>query len=288
MSENITHIAVSDDCFRLASASAKICEPFKQAIASHGDFARLGSVTRHGDRFNPVLLERFRDCWEQRTPEQNLEPKLAFVLAWLCHRAADRVMKPVFRTLEPNRTQSPSDCSIYHDAFVLKEVFGGGDSSYNPLAAGANSDLRSVARSVFQAVLVELHTLTPESGCVEGWIAKLFEQYTKFHVNIDRYRAAVATPDPVKQKRYVEQARFYDPHEPLIATARRIQRGETVELEAVREACSSEPRSLYATALSTAYGYIEGASGFFTGTLSREALESALNIDEPGVDGKPV
>ena len=90
MSENITHTAVVDDGLRLMQAAGTVCEAFKQAARDHLDIAHLGCMTRAGDRCNPGLLATFRDRWADRTPDDLLEPKLAFVLGWLCHRAADR------------------------------------------------------------------------------------------------------------------------------------------------------------------------------------------------------
>ena len=132
MSENVTHTGVLDDCFRLMLVSEEICDAFKEVARSQNDFARLGGITRSGDRFTVQLLTDFRKRWASRKPEDKLEPKLAFVLGWLTHRAADRQMKPVFREAEPDRTQSPSDCSVYHDAFVFNEVFAVGN--YTPVA----------------------------------------------------------------------------------------------------------------------------------------------------------
>ena len=94
MSENVTHTGVLDDCFRLMLVSDEICDAFKEVAQSENDFARLGGITRSGDRFTVQLLTDFRKRWEGRRPEDKLEPKLAFVLGWLTHRAADRQMKP--------------------------------------------------------------------------------------------------------------------------------------------------------------------------------------------------
>ena len=63
MSENITHIAVCDDCLRLMPQIPDICDAFKQVARDHLDIAQLGSVTRSTDRFNPELLKRLRGDW---------------------------------------------------------------------------------------------------------------------------------------------------------------------------------------------------------------------------------
>ncbi len=109
MSENITHTAVCDDCLRLMSQISNICDAFKQAASDHLDIAQLGAVTRSTDSFNPGLLKRLRDDWDGRQPKDNFESKLAYSLGALCHRAADRTMKPVFKKAAPNDPQAGSD-----------------------------------------------------------------------------------------------------------------------------------------------------------------------------------
>ena len=64
MSENIVHIGVVDDCFRLMEASQSICPAFKQVAHEHRRFAHLGAITRKGDMFTYDLLDRMRRDWD--------------------------------------------------------------------------------------------------------------------------------------------------------------------------------------------------------------------------------
>lgn len=301
MSENITHTAILDDCFRLMLASDTICDAFKLAGREQRDFARLGGVTRYGDMFTTRLLDDYRARWATRTPEDKLEPKLAFVLGWLCHRAADRQMKPVFREAEPGRPVSPADCSVYHDAFVFKEIFADGrESPYHPailerdmasLPAVQGLDVPGVEdffRALLQRALIELHTLIPDRDDIDGWLDRLFSVRQRLHLDLERYAAAVAAPDPGKYQKFIVEMNFYDRDEPIIGAARGLQRGEAVTAEQVHQAVAAEARSHYAQALKMGYGYLAAASAFFAGDMSPETLAERLNIGKPGRDGESV
>ncbi len=163
MSENITHTAVVDDSLRLMQAAGTVCEAFNQAARDHLDMAHLGCMTRGGDRCNPGLLTTFRDRWADRTPDDLLEPKLAFVLGWLCHRAADREMKPIFRTarrLQHGETLAPDAVDDAIDA--------GTGSHYGHALALATGSLRAASefftgRIEMEALKERLHIGKP--GC---------------------------------------------------------------------------------------------------------------------------
>lgn len=299
MSENITHTAVLDDCFRLMHASKEICETFQKVGAAHHDVARLGCLTRAGDRFTPELLRSFRDRWADRTSEEHLEPKLAFVLGWMCHRAADRQMKPVFRAVEPDRTYSPAKSSVYHDAFLFHEVYGGGEESpYHPalfdperLPAAEGLDVEAVeelVRVLVQRALIALHTFIPDEEDVAGWLDRLFTLRQAYRVDLERYARAIADPDPEQVQRFIVEVDFYDPQDATIAAARGLQHGERVTPEEVHFAAEAEACSQYGKALQRGYGYLRAASAFFTGEIQMLALKDALEIGKLGRDGKGV
>jgi len=241
----------------------------------------------------------FRDRWADRTPDDLLEPKLAFVLGWLCHRAADRQMKPIFRRFHPEKRQSPTECSVYHDAFVFNEIYAGGEEPpYHPAMFGEGfaaltdaapvESLSALIRVLLRRTLIEMHTLIPDEANPEAWIAQLFTRKQRFYVDLARYEAAITDPDPEKVRRYIVEDHFYDREEPIIQTARRLQHGETLAPDAVDEAIDAGAGSHYGHALVLATGYLRAASEFFTGRIEMDALKERLDIGKPGRDGKPV
>jgi hypothetical protein len=289
MSEHITHTGSLDDCFRLMTLSDEICEPFRLVAREQRDFARLGGITRYGDEFTVSMLTSYRERWSGRTPEDRLEPKLAFVLGWLCHRAADRQVKPLFRALDPTPTQNPRDCSIYNDAVIYHEVYAGGAAEpFHPHYLEKELPGEDIFRVLLQRALLELHTLIPDRQDGEGWLDKLFTLQQKFYVDIDRYAEAILHPDPEKMRRFIEEPNFYDAADPIVATARAIQRGESVSAEQVRAATDAEPKSHYAQMLHMGFGYLKAASDYFESRISSDELADRLNIGRPGRDGKSV
>ena len=280
MSEPITHNAVFDDTARLLQASDDIGPVFKQAVSAHRDFARLGSMTRWADKFSVALLTSFRSRWRRRQPNDRLEPKLAFVLGWLSHRAADRQMKPVFRKQDPDSQQSPSDCSIYHDVFIFREVYGG----QPPLFAPQPAALVEQIHTLLQQSLLELHTLIPDGADPEAWINRLFDLQQTYRPTLDRYVAALTQPDPEKVRRYITEGNFYDRTDPIIVGVRNPR----LTGAQVQQAVTAPARSHYAQALQLAYRYWLAAHEFFTSNQSPETLQERLDIGRPGRDGQSV
>ena len=287
MSENITHVSVCDDCLRLLVNLSGTCEPFKQAVADHLDVAQLGSVTRSTDRFNPQLLQRVRDGWDGRKPEENLEPKLAYSLGALCHRAADRTMKPVFKALAPKKRQSPTDCSIYHDVFLFREVYGEGvEKPYSPELFRSKTAFEEHFRVLMQRALVGMHTFIPDVPDAEAWLDRLFKLRQVFYVQLERYAEAFYRPDPDKVRRYITEVPFYDADDPLIQMARAAKREESLDAKAVvSELESGQSESKYGQALRRGLGYLQAANRFFLDETDMDGLKEGLQIGRPELAG---
>jgi hypothetical protein len=286
MSENITHTAVTDDCARLAIDSATICAPFKEVLSRHLDIARLGGITRAGGKFVVPLLRRYREAWSGSEPDDVLAQKLAFVLGWLCHRAADLQMKPIFRAVDGACVEEPTDCSVYHDVFLFRTVYA--DGRGEPYAPGIlsldTSALEDVLRSLWQRALLGMHTFIPDQQDVEGWLEQLFETRQRFYVDIERYAQAFANPDPDKTRRFIDEVNFYQERDDLIRLARSIQGGTRepeIDLPAALNAAVTQ--SQYAQALRRGYLYLEAASDYFEKRLDEAALADALERGKQGV-----
>ncbi len=293
MSENITHTAVCDDCLRILQVLPEICPAFKEAAAAHKDIARLGALTRAGDCCSPVLLEDFRDRRDKRTLDRQMKKKLAFVLGWLTHRAADRQMKPLFRRLCAGENQKPKECSIYHDAFILRTVYAGTRDNLYPEEIFAKqpeglAEIKILFQSLLQASLIELHTFKPDVENASGWLDRLLALRQRFYVNLDRYAAAIREPEPEKTQRFITGPNFYDAADPVIALARKIQHGGTAGAEEAAAAFSADNGSHYARALKLGCGYLRAANKYFTGKTGAAQLKEHLDIGRPGADGKPV
>lgn len=287
MSENITHIAVCDDSLRLLVQMPETCQAFRSAISEHLDIAELGAVTRSTDRFNPNLLQRIRDGWETRRPEQNLERKLAYSLGALCHRAADRTMKPIFAQVAPEDTQNPKTISIYHDVFLFREVYKEGvEKPYSPAMFASETAFEEHFRVLVQRALLSIHTFIPDLTDPEGWLDRLFKLRQDFYVALSRYAETYYHPDPELTQRYLTEVNFYNPKDDLIRLARMVQTGHAVTSDAVERALhSGQSESRYAYALRRGLGYLRAANRFFIGALDLDGLKTACEIGRPELAG---
>jgi hypothetical protein len=286
LSENISHTAVTDDCARLARYSPAICAPFKACLRDHLDIARMGGITRSGGKFVTSLLARYRQQWAGAQDHELVKQKLAFVLGWLCHRAADLQMKPIFRAVDGDCTEKPTDCSVYHDVFLFREVYGGGQ--VGPYAPGILSldagELEDALHSLWQRALIGLHTFIPDQEDVDGWLERLFAMRQSFYVDVRRYAEAFADPEPDKVRRFIEEVGFYDDQDPLIRLARSLQAGAPETSIALQDALDdAATQSQYAQSLRRGYLYLEAASGFFEGTIDEVAFRDALERGKQGV-----
>lgn len=280
MSEAVTHIAVVEDCGRLVSISRDINEAFKSAFRQYQDIALLGGVTRGGDRHNPLLLKQLRSSWSR--DDTQAQRKLAFVLGWLSHRAADRQMKAVFRSADPDCSLSPTDCSIYHDVTVLKEVCSKGSGTFEQALVEADvGGAEELLHAMWRRMLIRMHTFIPAEEDINAWLEGVFAFQQEMRVDITRYAEALMNPDPEKVRRFVTNVNFYDAGDSLIQLAREVQSGADNlpdPGEAAREAVAG---SLYARALARAFEYISAADDFWQNRIERNELEERLDIGKP-------
>jgi len=286
VSENITHTAVTDDCARLAIYSSTICAPFKDVLSQHLDIARLGGITRSGGKFVVSLLGRYREAWSGSEPDVLLAQKVAFVLGWLCHRAADLQMKPIFHAVDGDCVESPTDCSVYHDVFLFRTVYASGQGEpYVPGILSLNAGgLEDALRSLWQRALVGMHTFIPDQDDIEGWLARLFKTRQQFYVDIKRYAEAFANPDPDKVRRFLDEVNFYRDQDPLIRLARSIQAGTPeIEIDLPLALSAAATQSQYAQALRRGYRYLEAASDYFEEQIDEATLADAFERGKQGV-----
>ncbi|TBL69693.1 hypothetical protein [Paenibacillus thalictri] len=303
MSENVTHTAVVEDCFLMMFASERICEAFKEAGRSQIRFSQYGSVTRSGDKFTIALLDKYRASWHERKEADRLSYKLAFVLGWLCHRAADRQMKVVFREAEPESREFPTDCSIYHDAFIFHKLyennpntpfryrtahFENGMTSLPAAAAVKVNDAAASLRFMWQRMLLGLQTFVPQTADEAVWLGKLHAKHQEQVIHLERYAEAVVTPDPVKVRRFIADTCFYSDDDRILRLCRALRQGERPLDEEIEAAFAEEPASQYAQAVKLGFGYLRSASDYFEGLIDEETLKDRLDVGKKGRDGQSV
>jgi hypothetical protein len=205
-------------------------------------------------------------------------------------------MKPVFRSTDPDCPRRPTDCSVYHDAFVLREVYGSGtEEPYSPFTAARDlpdhpgsaavpvETLEELFGVIWQRTMIRMHTFSPDEDDIEAWLERLFDARAELYVDIARYAEALLRPDPGKVKRFIRDVNFYDPDDAVIRLARGLQRGERVEADTIGRALeAAASQSHYAQALAKAMGYLSTATEYFGRKIDEDTLNDRLDIGKPG------
>lgn len=289
MSEHITHTAICDDVRRLCLCLDDIPTFFKKVWSDHTDVSRLGSVTRHADRWSADLVAHVRDH-----PEDTDGPrKLAFVLGALTHRSIDRHMKPVFtyfkqaidaRTVEGSVI---NECTVYCDILILKEVFSidhlFSESLFDQTLSRKREAFHELMRTTWQRILIQMHTFKPDDDHVHEWLSRLFRGIQDFSIRMEIYEEIAANPDPEKWRRYLVETRFYHPADPIIHLARQIQRGQIVSSQEVAQAVENTTADscIYSRAIKRAIEYIRAASAIYRREITPEQAKPRLDIGVP-------
>ncbi|MFN0171539.1 MAG: hypothetical protein ACKV22_34410 [Bryobacteraceae bacterium] len=300
MSEHITHVAIFEDSTRIGLSTGRLPDSFHHVLDRHWELARFASASRSGDKYSIPLLKDLKQKWPARKSGDYVEEKLAFLLGWRTHQAADRRFKPVYRQLQPEHyareanpdTSAPSDVSVLHDAVVYREVYGNGEyAPYPPglledrmtsfaacktLDAAATLDLFG---SVFQKSLLDLQ---PASQSPEA-VPKVFQ---KFYVNLQRYSEKWAAPDPRETLAYIYGPNFYNPSDPLIRTARALQRKQpppSISFDQSYE--EAKTGSQYAQALRLGVKYLLAAGDFWAGRIDEKQLHVLFDLGKSHLQG---
>ncbi len=297
MSENITHTGICDDTRRLIFAASEhesdlLPPAFLEAVDKHQDIMRLGGVTRHADQHSVELLDDLRQR-QDKLDDQDLR-RLAFIIGWLSHRAADRQMKPIFRATCPNSELKPTECSVYHDAFIYRHRYHGQSDLYIPEQFELMSEhaelgkqfagLKSIVRHLLQGSLIGIHTLIPDDKHPKEWIDQLTRSHQIWRIDMDRYLNAIVNPDDEKVQEYIIDTNFYDSNDTLITYVESLQAEDT----SAQHSClhfAGEQSSHYAQALDKSWEFIKATGRHWMNKISNDELAGALEHGQKLRDG---
>lgn len=284
MSEGITHCAIADDCRRLALVSNEICDPFKEVLEEYPEIVRLGSVTRAGGGFLAPLLQEYRENWKL---QDGIEKRLAFLLGWHAHRAADMYFKLMYRQCDFNPDLT-HHVRTYHDIVIFQQVYDDGETGpYCPQMLEQSLESTPIYESLdieyaehifsnkWLQDLLELHPIKLEDNGDE-WLDKITAN--RQYLRMD-HQTVYDSPDEQKMEEFIEKPNFYDPNDKLIKLCRSIQEGSEnngIELnQALDEAMTG---SQYAQSIHLGYNYLRAASEFFTGKFNEDMYKYQLQL----------
>ncbi|TVY11719.1 hypothetical protein [Paenibacillus cremeus] len=291
MSDNLARTAVVEDCLNLMLASEHICEAFKEAGREHANFAQFGSFASPGDQIALQQLAKYRENWESHksvkeeigfrsaplVPKTKAESVLAYVLGWLCHRAADSKLKP-----------GSAEAGLYQDALLFHRLYvneGQTPQAYRspgaPLEQAAtigSKELAELFRELQQRFFIEMHTYVPDVDNIEGWFDKLHVQLKERSAYMDRFAEALMNPEPEKVQQHVDGTNFYSDEDAIIRLTLSIRQGAQPSQAEIEAAYAAEPKSRYAQALKQGYRNLLSANAFFTGSIDQGRLSEQLAV----------
>ena len=282
MSEHITHVALCDDGRRLAAVTPEIPAALNEAWAANPEMGRAGGITRFADRFSAEIIAKSRD---EAATDEDAGAKLAFVLGALTHRAADRLMKPVFAYFRQQDDYDGVNRATMHcDVFMLKHVI-----KVFPASMFAGDETPEQARldevvwASLGRALVNLHTIIPDVDDIDGWLSRLKGVTQEQRMRMDVYREMFNADDPAAHERYIVQTHFYDADDPIVQVAATLREGGSVsgaDLDAA-VAATTQDSSRYARALAQANGYLRAAGALYEGRATIEETKPKLDIGVP-------
>ncbi len=274
-SGELTLVCLAYDAVTLAPLAFDLSTDFKNALAadmnapSAGDFSHIGGLVRASDKQMIALLQEIAE----QPGDETRNKKLALALGWLIARAGRKHLEPLYiREAERDR-QTPPDIIIYHDAVLMRELYG---KEALPDEVSA-PEVENLFLEMLPRMITRTHTLTPDYEDGERWVLRIMAWRVRTISMLRRYGRAYHSPDPQKVHAYVVQPNFYDRSDDLLQNVRAIQHGEVVAREELAAAIrSSQPRCLYAGALRGGLRAIEAAQRWFNGQSTEERFREAI------------
>lgn len=268
---DFTRTALIEDSASLLLASEETCAAFREAASAHPPFLQLGPLKGADETFALPILDRYRSGWESHrtvreaagfrsapsVPKTEAESTLAFVLGWLCHRAADRRL-----------TAATPEARLHRDAHLFRARYA---------VPGATLDaetLSAMFRALKQRCFIEMHTFKPDGDDIEGWFDKLYDGMREWDDAMQRLAKAVAEPDAAWERKLA--GGFYRADDEIVALAAELREGGAVSRDRLEAALAAAPRSEYGLALQAAVGSLRNANAYFTYRADAAALESII------------
>jgi hypothetical protein len=255
----VTNLALVDDVLRIVDLSPEVSPDFKGVIQQEREIAEIGVISRLPALIR--LVERIRDGWTDRKPEEHFEKKLAYIVGCLLNKAAAEAIPD----------DAGPEGAMYRDAYVFREIAGRDDDT--DLSA---ADVEAFLKVLAIRGIIALHTFQP--GLDGGdWVKRLVCLWEDFYAGLPRFSQALVTPIPEHVKRYIADANFYTPDDDLIQLLRSAQRGQPVDWGSVESALQlAAAQSVYSQGVKTGYDYLVAVDRFFHARISKQQLLDVL------------
>lgn len=159
------------------------------------------------------------DLMKQRL---HLEKKISLLLGWYMATGIRNNLDKLYANKMKSSEGLPSDLSIYHDMYVLKQVSGTDQSAQL-------EDLASLFRGIQPRMICRTHTLTPDYDDGKNWTVRITNWRNDSMQLMEKYAQAYAEADKTKVADYITGMNFYNPDDELIRLARWVQAGNYIK-----------------------------------------------------------
>lgn len=295
----VVHAAVFDDVRRLALQHEALPAAFHQSLRDHPDYGRAGSYTRGDDVYVVPLLTKYRYMWtgdDEATAQQ-----LAWVLGWLAHRAAHRIMDPAHRLVEAEHVGPGQDAAavpaaaLWSDLVLYDAAYDRGRTGVVPedlfsrhlqdYEAGQALDVRHLEDVVHAQWLAGLAALrlrvADEGASFADRVDTFLAERPVYRAPLGGYADRMEQPDPIEQQRFLRTAPLYDADDLLIVMAHGPeQRRAGIDLDEAR-AQAQVAGSPYAHVLSDALDVLDHAAAYWRREIHAGQLKERLDLTTP-------
>ena len=236
-------VGALDDALALYAYAVPMPARFAGAVLNHPDLVRTAGLLPATPPDAVALLDAFRADHDA----EGAAEKAAFGAGWLAHRAA---------TAELGGAAS-DEAAVYRAAEVLRDRGRGA-------GPGDPDDVEALFNAMWHRTMIRLHTLKPDERDVEGWMGRFVAWRREAEARARALAEAVAAPDPAARRRHT--AGFYDPADPVVALARRLERHELTAPPPLQAAIAEPGASAYARAVAAATRTLLQATAYVDGT----------------------
>lgn len=283
MSEHITHVAAYEDSMRMMLSTDTFHEAFRQAVEKEYPSGLITSGTRGNHTWVPVILDDLGPKWKKSSYTEEEWIKLAGAVGWISHRAADVIVKPVYRALKAKNDPvfTSTENQIYHDAISLANVYMGGKKStltelerFSTKTLLPSTKPRTEEQFAFywRNEFLALHQFCSKENDPAKWLDFAMGSSQRFSENLEEYIRAFASPEEKKMDKYLDEQNFYNEEDEIIRYVRNIQYDKDQDVKLEKALKKAEGQSMYARILLKAYDYFAVTADYFDQKIDREAL----------------
>jgi hypothetical protein len=278
----LTHFAILDDIARLAVAGKQITLNTAQLITADinnpiaANLSRMGAVVEvDGSKAKEALIKAGSDLQQIHNDiasdfkslkgmntdlikkKYTVQKKLALLLGWYMASGIRDYLNPLYAN-NTNNSNLPSEMSVYHDMFVLKQA-----AEKQP-GHISEKDLASLFHGLQPRAICRTHTITPDYDDGMGWTKRMHDWRNDSRLLMEKYAQVYLNPEEHKMEKYIHEMNFYNTDDLIIQLARWAQDGKPLK-EIDKQLKIESYNSIYAKTL-------------ISGILSLKAADKLLPV----------